>query len=75
VGSSTGEDPTAALEDGLAVLDLPGQAKLLVVMAAPRYDLQVVSDGLQRTRPECPRIGCSSSGEIAPSEVGPLPAR
>ena len=30
VGSSTGEDPTAALEEALAELDLPGQAKLLV---------------------------------------------
>ncbi|MCS5700013.1 FIST C-terminal domain-containing protein [Cyanobium sp. FGCU-52] len=67
MGSSTGVDSTAALEEALAQLELPGQARLLVVMAAPRYDLQVVSDGLQRALPDCPRIGCSSSGEIAPS--------
>jgi hypothetical protein len=36
VGSSTREDPTAALEEALAELDLPSQAKLLVVMAVPR---------------------------------------
>jgi hypothetical protein len=30
VGSSTREDPTAAIEEALAELDLPGQAKLLM---------------------------------------------
>ena len=72
MGSSTRVAPTAALEEALAELDLPGQAKLLVVMAVPRYDLQVVSDGLQRTLPECPRIGCSSSDEIDRSFVSNL---
>ena len=36
VGSSTRVAPSAALEGALAELDLPGQAKLLVVMAVPR---------------------------------------
>ncbi|MFM7511926.1 MAG: hypothetical protein ACKO3F_00930 [Cyanobium sp.] len=72
MGSSTGEEPTAALEEALAELDQPGQGKLLVVMAVPGFDLQVVSDGLQRALPECPRIGCPSSGEIDRSFVSNL---
>ena len=72
VGSSTRVAPTAALEESVAVLDLLGQGKLLVLMAAPRYSLQVVSDGRQRTLPDCPRIGCSSSGEIDRSFVSNL---
>jgi hypothetical protein len=67
VGSSTAADTTTALEEAQAQLDPPGSPKLVVVMAAPRYDLQIVSDGLRPTLPDCPLVGCSSSGEIAPS--------
>lgn len=67
VGSSTATDTTTALKEAQAQLNLPEAPKLLVVMAAPRYDLQEIAAGLQPNLADCPRIGCSSSGEIGPS--------
>lgn len=65
VGSSTLEDPDRALEEALAQLQLEHTPRLLMVLAAPRYPLETLGDGLQQRVPGCEVIGCSTSGEIA----------
>ena len=65
VGSSIDPDTTAALAELLDQLDAPATPKLLVLMAAPRYDLATLAAGLRESLPDSPLIGCSSSGEIA----------
>jgi hypothetical protein len=67
VGSSTLEDPDRALEEALAQLRLEHTPRLLIVLAAPRYPLDGLADGLQQRLPGCAVIGCSTSGEIAPA--------
>ena len=66
VGSSTAENPDGALEEALTQLQLEHTPKLLIVLAAPRYDLAPLAATLQERLPGCELIGCSTSGEIAP---------
>ena len=65
VGSSTLDDAVRALEEALAQLGLEHTPRLLIVLAAPRYPLEALADGLQQQLPGCDVIGCSTSGEIA----------
>lgn len=65
VGSSTLDDADRALEEALDQLQLEYTPRLLIVLAAPRYPLEALADGLQQQLPGCDVIGCSTSGEIA----------
>jgi len=67
VGSSTLDDSDRALEEALDQLRLEHTPRLLIVLAAPRYPLEGLADGLQQRVPGCEVIGCSTSGEIAPA--------
>jgi len=67
VGASTLEDTTAAVEEALGQLTISGPAALVVLMAAPRYDLHTAAALIEPRLPEARLIGCSSSGEIAPA--------
>jgi len=67
VGSSTLDDSDRALEEALDQLRLEHTPRLLIVLAAPRYPLEGLADGLQERVPGCEVIGCSTSGEIAPA--------
>ena len=67
VGSSTLNDSDRALEEALDQLRLEHTPRLLIVLAAPRYPLEGLADGLQQRVPGCEVIGCSTSGEIAPA--------
>jgi hypothetical protein len=67
VGSSTMDDSDRALEEALDQLRLEHTPRLLIVLAAPRYPLEGLADGLQQRIPGCEVIGCSTSGEIAPA--------
>lgn len=65
VGASNLENGNDALEQALAALDLSDSPRLLVVLAAPRYDLTALSAALQQRLPETRVIGCTTAGEIA----------
>ena len=65
VGSSNLENDREALEQAFAGLNLVHQPRLLIVFAAPRYDLQQLGSNLSDRLPECAVIGCTTSGEIA----------
>lgn len=65
VGASSDPDTARALQEVLAQLDPPDQPKLLVLMAAPRFDLAQLAAGIRASLPDAPLVGCSSSGEIA----------
>ncbi len=65
VGSSVALDTGEALAEALSQLQLVHPPKLVVVLAAPRYSLARLAELLQGHLPDCPRIGCSTSGEIA----------
>lgn len=67
VGASTLEDTRAAVEEALGQLTLSGVPRLVVLMAAPRYDLHTAAALIEPRLPEAQLIGCSSSGEIAPA--------
>ena len=67
VGSSTLDDADRALEEALDQLRLEHTPRLLIVLAAPRYPLEGLADGVQQRLPGCDVIGCSTSGEIAPA--------
>jgi hypothetical protein len=67
VGSSTLDYSDRALEEALDQLRLEHTPRLLIVLAAPRYPLEGLADGLQQRIPGCEVIGCSTSGEIAPA--------
>lgn len=64
VGTSSHADGATALAEALQDLNLEHQPRLLLVLAAPRYDLQATAATLQQQLPEVPLIGCSTSGEI-----------
>ena len=49
----------------MAQLELPAAPRLVLVLAAPRYDLAVIGAELEQRLPGCAVLGCSSSGEIA----------
>ena len=67
VGSSTLDDADRALEEALDQLQLEHTPRLLIVLAAPRYPLEGLADGVQQRVPGCDVIGCTTSGEIAPA--------
>lgn len=67
VGSSTLDDADRALEEALDQLRLEYTPRLLIVLAAPRYPLEGLADGVQQRVPGCDVIGCTTSGEIAPA--------
>jgi len=65
VGSSQHENNGEALEEAFAGLKLPHQPQLLIVFAAPRYDLAQLGASLGDRLPGCAVVGCTTSGEIA----------
>jgi hypothetical protein len=67
VGSSTLDDADRALEEALDQLQLEHTPRLLIVLAAPRYPLEGLADGVKQRLPGCDVIGCTTSGEIAPA--------
>jgi hypothetical protein len=65
VGSSTLDDDSEALEQAVTALHLEHEPRLLIVFAAPRFDLETLSRQLSERLPNCALIGCTTSGEIA----------
>ena len=65
VGCSDLSDNRAALERALEELALQWEPRLLIVFAAPRYDLEQLGANLSERMPGCSVIGCTTSGEIA----------
>jgi len=65
VGSSIHEDSIEALEQALEGLKLDTKPRLLIIFAAPRYDLEHISKSLSEKFEDCAVIGCTTSGEIA----------
>jgi hypothetical protein len=67
VGSSNLQDTDQALAEALKSLDLQASPRLLVVLAAPRYQLDRIGAALSVEMPAVPVVGCTTSGEIAGS--------
>lgn len=65
VGCSNLEDGRDALEQALQNLALTDSPHLVVVLAAPRYDLSEISVALSGRLPDSRLIGCTTAGEIA----------
>ena len=65
VGSSNLEASLEALDQAYASLDLVDEPRLLIVMAAPHYDLEQLAAVLSERLPHSAVIGCTTSGEIA----------
>ncbi len=65
VGASNLGDEHEALEQALTALDLAHVPQLLMVFAAPRFDLEQLAATLSERLPDCALIGCTTSGEIA----------
>ncbi|MFM7313047.1 MAG: FIST signal transduction protein [Cyanobium sp.] len=65
VGSSTHGDADAALHEALTPLQLDHAPLLLVVLAAPRFELEPVAEALTQHLPQTAVIGCTTAGEIA----------
>jgi len=65
VGCSNLEDGREALEQALQNLALTDSPRLVVVLAASRYDLSEISVALSGRLPDSRLIGCTTAGEIA----------
>ncbi|MFM7085543.1 MAG: FIST signal transduction protein, partial [Cyanobium sp.] len=65
VGSSTLEGGAEALEEAITSLNLTHDPRLLIVLAAPHYDLERLGASLGDRLPQSAVIGCTTSGEIA----------
>ncbi|MFY8150144.1 MAG: FIST signal transduction protein [Prochlorococcaceae cyanobacterium] len=65
MGASNLGDEHEALEQALTALDLAHVPQLLMVFAAPRFDLEQLAATLSERLPDCALIGCTTSGEIA----------
>lgn len=65
VGSSSQENGLQALDQALDALQLNDAPRLLIVFAAPRYDLEPLGASLRERFPDCELVGCSTAGEIA----------
>jgi hypothetical protein len=65
VGSSDLADSHAALSAALTGLALDWPPRLLVVLAAPHYNLEEVAGDLAVQLPHTAVIGCTTAGEIA----------
>jgi hypothetical protein len=69
VAASAEADSATALDAAYAQLELPPAPRLVLVLAAPRYDLALIGAELEKRLPDCAVLGCSSSGEIAGAEA------
>jgi hypothetical protein len=65
VGASNLAGSCEALAEALAGLALEWKPRLLVVLAAPRYQLEVVACELALQLPDTAVVGCTTAGEIA----------
>ena len=65
VGCSNLGNDNEALEQALTTLNLAYTPRLLIVFAAPRYNLEQLAASLSERLPDCALIGCTTSGEIA----------
>lgn len=65
VGSSSMESDAEALEQAFQSLDLVDAPRLLIVFAAPRYNLEHLGASLSNRLADCQLIGCTTAGEIA----------
>jgi hypothetical protein len=65
VGASNSKLSVEALTEALAVLALEWAPRLVVVLAAPLYDLERVARELAIQLPQTAVIGCTTAGEIA----------
>jgi hypothetical protein len=65
VGTSQLENDDAALEEAIGALALEQEPRLLIVLAAPRYNLERLSASLGERLRHVQVIGCSTAGEIA----------
>ena len=64
-GVSTEKDPGQAVAEFVRHVSQPGMA-LVVVFASPEFDRRELAAHLVRSFPDCPVIGCTTSGEITP---------
>ena len=65
VGYSNLENDSEALEEALKTLNLDNTPRLLIIFAAPRYNLDQLAARVSEQLPDSALIGCTSSGEIA----------
>lgn len=65
VGYSCSDDDREALQQACDDLNLVDEPRLLIVLAAPHYDLELLAAGLTERLPNTAIIGCTTSGEIA----------
>lgn len=65
VGYSCSDDDREALQQACDDLNLVDEPRLLIVLAAPHYDLELLAAGLSERLPNTAIIGCTTSGEIA----------
>ncbi len=71
VGTSTQEHSLTALDEALRSVVPEGleQPRLLIVLAAPRYDLGSLARELAQRLPQTAVIGCTTAGEIASGQA------
>lgn len=69
IAHSGNPDPQAACAELAVALHRPGMA-LLVFFCSSFYDLDALSEALNRNFPNVPAIGCTTAGEVAPSGYG-----
>lgn len=67
VGASCESESEGALHQALQALQCPEDPKLIIALIAPNFDLATVANGLYGAFPGAQVIGCTTSGEIAPS--------
>ena len=65
VGYSNLENDSEALEEALKTLNLDNIPRLLIIFAAPRYNLDQLAARVSEQLPDSALIGCTTSGEIA----------
>ena len=65
VGYSNLENDSEALEEAFKTLNLDNIPRLLIIFAAPRYNLDQLAARVSEQLPDSALIGCTSSGEIA----------
>ena len=65
VGYSNLENDSEALEEAFKTLNLDNIPRLLIIFAAPRYNLDQLAARVSEQLPDSALIGCTTSGEIA----------